>query len=308
MPNRRFNRFAWFFVAYMAAVILFGAWVRITGSGAGCGSHWPACQGEIIPPSPGTQTLIEYTHRLTSGLCGILGIALVIWARRVSPRLFRAALATLFFLIVESLIGAVLVKKELVAGDASASRAVVIGLHLTNTMLLTACAATVAWWSGSGGAMRIQGARRAAIAASIAALLFTNVSGAITALGDTLFPAQPALGASIFAKVRDDLSASQHFLVRLRLVHPVVAVLTAVLLATMYYRLLRGGGGPQFARLVKIAQIAVLSQVALGVINIMLAAPGWMQIVHLLAAQVVWLTLWLITLSAWRAPQISRPS
>jgi heme A synthase len=306
MANRRFHRFAWFFVAYMVGVILFGAWVRITGSGAGCGSHWPACHGEIIPQSPGTQTMIEYTHRVTSGLCGILGLVLVVWARRVSRRVFRAALAAMFFLVVESLIGAVLVKKELVAGDASASRAVVIGLHLTNTMVLVACAATVAWWSGGGAGLRLRGAGRALLAAAIAALLFTNVSGAITALGDTLFPAEPALGPSIFAKVREDLSASQHFLVRLRLIHPAAAVLAAVLLAAMYRRMAGGGAGA--GRLLRIAQISVLAQVALGVINIVLAAPGWMQIVHLLAAQVVWIALWLVTLESWPRAQMTSPS
>lgn len=306
MANRRFHRFAWFFVAYMAGVILFGAWVRITGSGAGCGSHWPACHGEIIPQSPGTQTMIEYTHRVTSGLCGILGLVLVLWARRVSRRVFRAALALMFFLVVESLIGAVLVKKELVAGDASASRAVVIGLHLTNTMALVACAATVAWWSGGGAELRLRGAGRALLAAAIAALLLTNVSGAITALGDTLFPTEPALGPSIFAKVREDLSASQHFLVRLRLIHPAAAVLAAVLLAAMYRRMAGAGAGA--GRLLRIAQIAVLAQVALGVINIALAAPGWMQIVHLLAAQVVWIALWLVTLGSWPRPQMTSPS
>jgi heme A synthase len=308
MLNRGFHRFAWFFVAYMALVILFGAWVRITGSGAGCGSHWPTCQGEIIPQSPSEQTRIEYTHRVTSGLCGLLGIVLAVWARRVSGPVFRAALATVFFLIVESLLGAVLVKKELVAGDASASRAVMIGLHLANTMVLVAAAVTVAWRSGGHAGMRARGVGRAALAACILALLLTNASGAVTALGDTLFPMQPAFGSSIFAKVRDDLSASQHFLVRLRLLHPVVAVAAAVLLVAVYRRLSGRAEDARFAGLLKFAQAAVLVQTGLGVVNILLAAPGWMQIVHLLAAQAVWIALWLVTLVAWPRAQISRPS
>ena len=73
------TRYAWAFVLYLIGVILFGAWVRITGSGAGCGSHWPTCHGELIPMAPATETIIEYTHRLTSGLCGPLALLLVGW-------------------------------------------------------------------------------------------------------------------------------------------------------------------------------------------------------------------------------------
>src|SRR5262249_41187531 len=65
-------RFAWFVVAYNIAVILWGAYVRATGSGAGCGSHWPLCNGQVLPSAAQTQTLIEFTHRVTSGLSLVL--------------------------------------------------------------------------------------------------------------------------------------------------------------------------------------------------------------------------------------------
>ncbi|MDR3719363.1 MAG: COX15/CtaA family protein, partial [Bryobacteraceae bacterium] len=145
MRNRRFAALAWFFVAYLMGVILFGAWVRITGSGNGCGSHWPACNGDIIPQAPAAKTIIEYTHRLMSGLCGIIALVLVVWARRVSRPVFRASLLTLFFLIVESLLGALLVKRHLVVDDVSVARAYTVALHLANTLLLSASAALLAW-------------------------------------------------------------------------------------------------------------------------------------------------------------------
>jgi heme A synthase len=307
MPSPRFVRFAWFFVAYLILVILFGAWVRIAGAGAGCGNHWPTCNGDVIPQAPEMKTVIEYTHRVTSGLCGLLVLGLVFWARRVNRPVFYASLATLFFILVESFIGAVLVKKELVAGDASVSRAIVISLHLVNTMLLTAAAATVAWWASRGSAAipRIS-VSRGMIVAVLFCLVLTSVTGAVTALGDTLFPKQPALDGSLIASVRGDLSVGQHFLVRLRVLHPLVAVVSAMIVLAVSLGLRRqvkgtSAGELRLVRLLKSWQHAVLSQLVLGVVNIMLAAPGWMQIVHLLMAQALWLVVWVTVLDLWPA-------
>jgi heme A synthase len=288
MLNRRFTRFAWIFVSYLLFVILFGAWVRISGSGNGCGSHWPTCQGAIVPPAPETKTVIEFTHRLTSGLSGLLGIALVVWARRIGGRVFRASLATLFFLLIEAFIGAVLVKKELVAGDASASRAVVIALHLANTLVLMACASATAWWSAPVARPRAL-ASRSLVFAGLIALIVTNMTGAVTALGDTLFPSQPALSGDLLAKVQSDLSAGHHFLVRLRIVHPVIAIITAMLTGAVFYYLNRTAPGP----LPRAGLVLISVQVLAGVLNVMLAAPAWMQILHLLIAQVLWIVTFL---------------
>ncbi len=295
-----FRRYAWFFAAYLIAVILFGAWVRISGSGNGCGNHWPMCNGEVMPRAPETKTIIEFTHRLTSGACGILGLVLLWRARRAGRAVFHAALATMFFLIVESLIGAVLVKKELVAGNASLSRALVVSLHLANTMLLVASAATTAWWAGERAVERGRlSVSKAMIAVCVVALVATNMTGAVTALGDTLFPAKPALDGGLMAKLANDLSASQHFLVRLRVIHPVVAVVSAALVLMLFHGLYRQTPGATLGKLLEAGQVAVLAQVCLGALNVALAAPGWMQIVHLLAAQVVWVLMWLVTLSVW---------
>lgn len=305
MPSARFSRFAWFFVAYLILVILFGAWVRIAGAGAGCGNHWPMCNGEVIPQAPEAKTIIEFTHRVTSGLCGVLVLVLVGWARRIGRGVFYASLATLFFILVESFIGAVLVKKELVAGDTSVSRAIVISLHLVNTMLLTAAAATVAWWASRGPARLPRlSISRGMLAAVLVALVLTSVTGAVTALGDTLFPKQPALDGSLIASVRGDLSVGQHFLVRLRILHPLVAVVSAMVVLAVSLGLRRQvkGGEPGHSRLVRLLkswQHAVLFQLVLGVVNIMLAAPGWMQIIHLLMAQALWLVVWVTVLDLW---------
>jgi cytochrome c oxidase assembly protein subunit 15 len=280
--SKAMQRYAWAFVFYLIFVILFGGWVRISGSGAGCGNHWPTCQGVVLPVEPGIKTIIEFTHRITSGLSGIFGVAFVIWCWRRKSEALPWAIATFVFLLIEGFIGAVLVKKELVANDASLSRAIVIALHLVNTMALMLCAVAMALRLGA----RTYRASPAGVGIVLAmfALVLTNATGAITALGDTLFPIQPTMGPELLAKIREDLSPSQHFLVRLRIVHPIIAAASAALLLGVF-SLLQRKSGNRWAT----AGIALVSlQVVLGIANIWLAAPGVLQISHLLTAQLVW--------------------
>ena len=282
MSNTRLAKFAWAFAGYLVLVILFGAWVRISGSGAGCGNHWPTCQGVVIPVEPGVKTVIEFTHRLTSGLSGLLGLVLLVWAWRTGGRAKWWATGTFVFLLIEGLIGAVLVKKELVANDASVNRAVVISLHLVNTMLLMLCSVATAVRAGEGQARPWRPGWK--LVAAMALLVVVNMTGAVTALGDTLFPTQPALGPELVAKIREDVSAGQHFLVRLRVIHPVLAALSGLAVFAVM-------AGVQRARRSQWALAGmgiVLLQMTLGVTNVALGAPGWMQIGHLLMAQVLW--------------------
>ncbi len=121
----RFARFAWGVLAYDLAVVAWGAYVRATGSGAGCGRHWPLCNGELVPRSPRTQTLVELSHRVSSGVALVLTVALLVWAWRAFPRghLARKGAATATVLmLMEAGIGAALVLFELVAHDASMKR------------------------------------------------------------------------------------------------------------------------------------------------------------------------------------------
>lgn len=279
------QKLAWAFVGYLIFVILFGAWVRISGSGAGCGNHWPTCQGVVLPVEPSVKTMIEFTHRITSGLSGLMGLALLVWAwRKKSPALPWAA-GMFFFLLVEGFIGAVLVKKELVENDASMSRAVVISLHLVNTMLLMLCAVGTAV---KAGAERYRNAYAGGLIwLAMAVLVITNATGAVTALGDTIFPIQPSMGPELIAKIREDVSPGQHFLIRLRVVHPVIAAITA----TIVFGVLSFFQRRNQSRWALAGMGLVVIQVALGVGNIWLAAPGWMQISHLLTAQLLWVTI-----------------
>jgi heme A synthase len=292
MQRHLFSKLSWWFVGYLIAVILFGAWVRIAGAGAGCGNHWPLCNGDVVPTAPQTKTIIEFTHRVTSGLCGVFGLVFIFFARRVGDRrVLRAALATMFFILVEGFVGAVLVKKELVVNDASMSRAVVIGLHLANTLLLMASATAMAWWASPPVVATRANARGLLLAAMIV-LVLTNMTGAVTALGDTLFPLQPTLDGTLWAKVREDLTTGQHFLVRLRVIHPFVAVFCAAFLSGVVGSIRRGyRGDAGMQKLLHWPLMLVGVQVLLGGLNVVLAAPGFIQISHLLLAQLVWVSV-----------------
>ena len=120
-------------------VILWGAYVRATGSGAGCGAHWPLCNGEILPRGGRVATLIEFSHRLTSGLALVAVVVLAVWAWRAcrpDTRPARAAVLSLLFMLTEAAVGAGLVLFQLVADNASFARAMFLAAHLLNTFTL----------------------------------------------------------------------------------------------------------------------------------------------------------------------------
>lgn len=283
---------AWsgFALVYYVIVILFGALVRASGSGAGCGNHWPLCNGQFVPYSPAIQTVIEYSHRITSGLC--LPIAIVVLAlayRSGIATSWRWARWTFFFLMLEAAIGAGLVKFEYVAFDQSFGRILVMSFHLVNTLFLTAAALFT--WRGSFD-RRMFAVRSAMqvgkIRAMIVAMLLTAVSGAITALGDTVFPVSTS-GAAINQAV-----AGGHVLMWLRLFHPVIAILSGVFIwqSSQSIQL------PEVDYPLQILRKLVIIQLGLGGLNVILSAPVWLQIVHLGFSQLIWLA---IVSVAWKA-------
>lgn len=303
-----FVGYAWAVVIYLIAVILWGAWVRITGSGAGCGDHWPTCHGEVIPHSPSAETLIEFTHRLTSGICLPLVLILLVWAYRRYPRGHRvrwASVGTLLFLLSEAALGAGLVKFELVADNDSVARAITATAHLINTFTLTAFAALTAWWGERKQTQHWHWHSRASLllVPGLFCLLIVSMMGAVTALGDTLFPTTIFTEQGLFSRLREDLAPSTHFLVQLRIVHPVLAIGTGLYLLLalpLTQESLPESATRQGMRWVN---ALLITQLLLGFVNILLAAPGWMQLIHLLMAVSLWLGLLLYWI--WTQEQLS---
>jgi heme a synthase len=285
-----FTRFAWGVLAWNLFVILWGAYVRASGSGAGCGSHWPLCNGEVVPQAPQIQTIIEFTHRITSGVALLATVVLALWSAVRFPkghRVRKTAMLSLICLIVEALLGAGLVLLGFVGKDASPGRAVYLSLHLANTQILLAMLALTAWFSRD--AAQPIGRVSKGIAGALPVAILVSVTGVIAALGDTLYPA-----ASLAEGMRQDVSATADLLVRLRVFHPVMAVLAAVYFVWVAVSVMRSKVDSLAGRIALFLVVLTLAQLGAGAINLALLAPVGMQIIHLLLANLVWLSLVLL--------------
>lgn len=286
----RFTMYARTVLIYVVMVIMWGAYVRATGSGAGCGAHWPMCNGEIIPRDPSVKMLIEFSHRLSSGLSLLLVVGLVYLSRKVFPvghAARRGAAWSMGFILGEAAVGAMLVIMGLVHLNESVMRAVVISLHLLNTFFLlywltytaeSASGIPVTKWTWRG--VRIN------LFLAMAFFAIIGIAGGIVALGDTLFPA-----ASLSEGMAQDFSPTAHFLIRLRLLHPVLALFGTGYILLQMVMLPRFAPGALSTRRTKWVMGLICLQVVGGLINLQLLAPVWMQLVHLMLADAVWIVL-----------------
>jgi cytochrome c oxidase assembly protein subunit 15 len=284
--TRAVARFAVFTLGFFILVVLWGAVVRASGSGGGCGASWPLCNGDFFPHHPRLATLIEFAHRSTSGICTLLDLALIAWTFTVTPRRHRARAAVLWsaaFLILEAAFGAVLVLRHYVEDNISTGRIVMQSIHFTNTLLLMASLALVGRFLRDDREDSGVPARPAPLWTAWLAIVSTIVvgaTGALAALADTLFPS-PTLRAAI----ESDFAATSPLLVRMRWLHPAAAVIAffCVLL------LVRSGG-----RMARAIFSLLLLQFVLGIADILLLAPTWMQVLHLLGADLYWVALVLL--------------
>jgi heme a synthase len=267
------RKISYFNYALAIFIILWGAWVRLSGSGAGCGKHWPLCNGVVFPLEPSVRTLIEYTHRFTSGVFGIT----VFWGWVLSIKsggsyLKKSFLWSLIFTISEALIGAVLVKKGLVEDNDSLARGVVIALHLANTMGLLYFLTQNIFFSSKHQILKMKPLLKLEIII-ITFFILTGATGAIAALGNTLFPE-----TDLLAGVAKDFSSSSHILINLRTFHPFFALILGicVYLYTINFSNLNG----------RLLNGCLYIAIGWGVINWVLLAPSWGALIHLLIADV----------------------
>ena len=325
--QRVLPRFAWFAVFYNVLVVLWGALVRATGSGAGCGNHWPLCNGQVIPVSPGFHTVIEFTHRMMTGPGdSIVVLALLICtfratAKRDAARFF--AIASTFLLVNEAFLGALLVKLGYVTTNQSIGRMVVLSIHFSNTLLLLAALTLTAHFLSRA---QNAGRRETGVAfnartgfgwavAGLAATILVGVSGSMAALGDTLFPA-----ATLHAAFAQDFAARSPLLLRLRILHPLCALLSALFVLCLFgfgvqvrlHMRCKATFGTSVAKFLRTATPAARAelwtynrrtslvvlllalQFALGIADVLLLAPAWMQLLHLLGADLYWVALVLL--------------
>jgi heme A synthase len=290
-----FTKFTWGVLGWTLLVILWGALVRATGSGAGCGSHWPTCNGEIIPQPKAVETAIEFTHRMMSGAAMLMVLAMLIGGFRLYPKghlVRRGVVLSSFFILLEAMLGAGLVLLELVGDNDSGHRAIAVAVHLLNTFLLVGVLTLTVWWASGGRdiTLREREGWTLWLGLGLAGVIVIGMSGAVTALGDTLFPSE-----SIASTLAEQADPSAHFLVRLRIYHPIIAVLVGG------YSLWLAGSIREKFEAAAIRRLAwaltglILAQLAAGAVNVLLLAPIWMQLVHLLLADLIWIAYVLLS-------------
>lgn len=289
MTTKRFERYIWIVLGYTIIVILWGAFVRATGSGAGCGNHWPLCNGEVIPREPLLETIIEISHRLTSGLLLIMIVVLTFFSFRLYPKghiVRRGGVLTLVFVIIEALFGAALVLLELVAHNASLTRAFSTSLHLVNTLVLVGVITLTGMWARGIAAPDFKGRGRMLtwIIIGVMMTLLLGASGGIAALGDTLFP------VTTFAEgLAQDFDMTANVLLRLRVLHPVIAIATGIVMVVVSQVIAQMNPVAGTRKASRVLLAAYVGQLALGTINMVLLAPIPIQLLHLLLADVIWI-------------------
>jgi cytochrome c oxidase assembly protein subunit 15 len=285
-------RFAWIVLGYNVAVVLWGAVVRATSSGAGCGDHWPLCNGVVVQTHPRLATLIELTHRMTSGITVIAILLLLVWVFRstAAGHLARMAVVAATVLIFnEALLGALLVLLRLTADNRSPARAVYLSLHLANTLLLLGALALCAHFLSGGEIFhrqRVRFSQMPQVIAGLAAILLVGMSGTLAALSDTLFPA-----TSVRAALAEDFSRGSTWLQQVRFLHPVTAVMAGVFICWL---LLRSVPRPKERQLAIGVLLLLTLQCVLGVADVVLLTPLWLQITHLFVADLLWISLVLL--------------
>ncbi len=293
--SRRFRLLAWTAAACTYLLIVLGAVVRITGSGLGCGEHWPRCHGRWFPPLNDVGTLIEWNHRLVAGLVTVLVVALASYAWWLRSRAGsgeryvpgRASYLALGLLVTQVLLGAVVVKLALPPWT--------VVLHLGTAMLLLATLLTLAQQSqmtpgdspgdpGAGPLWFTPGLRPLGLTPGfrpgsvVLGLSFiTILFGALTA---NLGAASACLG---FPLCNGQLVPAGNYLQHLHWLHRLLGFALLAAVAAWAWRTRR-------AKVVA-ALLLVLLQIGVAAAMVVLALPRGLQVAHAAVGTAVWAAL-----------------
>lgn len=297
-----FAKYAWFALAYNLVVILWGVFLRASYSGDGCGQHWITCHGEAIPSAPELKTLIEFSHRVTSMLAGLVVIGLVIWAfRKFEKRhlVRRLALLSLVFILIEGAIGGGLVLTGNTAANWTPSRPYWTAGHLINTFVLIGLLGLTAWFASGDRRFVLRGPAKVWILLTlgIAAIFVTGISGSMAALTNMLFPSE-----TLAEGIAKDFDPNSHILLRLRILHPIFSIFTAVFLIFLSDMIRKAANKDALvSKWANVVSILVIVQIIFGGATLLLLAPIVMQLVHLLLADLIWISFVLMGASVFTA-------
>ena len=299
-----FSIAAWIFLLYNFYVVLGGAYVRATSSGAGCGAHWPLCKGEVIPQFSVLHTIIEFTHRASSGIVLVGGIILFIWSfycTEKSNPIRKSAGLVLVFILIEALLGAALVLLKLVDKDASLNRAAMMPFHLIATFMLLGFLTLTAVWASQIQVRKIVWFKKNLFScySLLGGILVVGATGAVTALGDTLFKPN-YVGEGIVS----DIQFKSHILKSVRIFHPIIAIIISFYCIFTCLKLTNEYSSPNQRFLCKTILTILVVQMGMGFANILLLAPIWLQILHLFMADFLWVLVILFLNEYLSSPEV----
>lgn len=264
-----FKKCSFFSLVFTLGVILWGAWVRFSHSGDGCGRSWPLCKGQMTPDS--LAAFIEWIHRVTSGFSLLIVFGLMAASFRIYPGrhiVRKLALSAAVFILIEALIGAILVLASLTGTDSSLFRMAILAFHLINSLILIA-ALTLCWKGAFSEKMIIQ---KPSIY-FVAAFLILALTGSIASLAGTLFPSE-----SLFEAFLLDFLPESHITLKLRPLHPLFAIAFFLFLTA-------------FLKNKKEIFLCALIAVFSGLAALFLLSPVYMKLSHLFVAYVFWIAL-----------------
>ncbi|MEO5857868.1 MAG: COX15/CtaA family protein [Pyrinomonadaceae bacterium] len=297
-----FAKYAWLALGYNVLVIIWGVFLRASKSGDGCGEHWLTCNGELIPSAPQVKTIIEFSHRMTTAIDGIVMLILLGWAIKVfvsqrhtqSRQVLYAAIGSFFFVITEAAVGAGLVLTGNVAEAVTDVRPFWAMGHLINTFILLTFLTLTAWFATRERriSIKIDAKTVALIGLGIVGLLAVGMSGSLAALSNMLFPSQ-----SLAEGVAKDFSGTSNVILRLRLSHPIMSILTSVYLIFLAGWLKARSEDATVGRWSNAVSLLVIGQVLFGGATLLTLGPIVMQLGHLLLADAVWIAFVLLVAS-----------
>lgn len=298
-----FAKYAWFVLGYNVLVILWGVFLRASKSGDGCGQHWLTCHGEVVPSAPELKTVIEFSHRITSALDGLIVIALLIWAiriwytkrDRISSYVLKFAVAAFVFVLIEGALGAGLVLTGNTAETLTPARPFWMAAHLLNTLLLLTWLTITAWSASTGRRVGLRGKQKEIgwIAIGTLFIFLVGISGSIAALSSMIFPS-----GTLTEGITKDFSSTSHTLLRLRPLHPIIAVAAGVFFIFWTGWLKRKmESSATVVRWANVLSILILAQLAFGAATLLMLGPILMQLGHLLLADAIWIAFVLLSLN-----------
>ena len=295
-----FAKYAWFALAYNVLVIVWGVFLRASKSGDGCGQFWLTCNGELIPSAPQFKTVIEFSHRMTTAVDGFVMLVLLAWAIRrwysartvQNLQILYAAIGSMIFVITEAAVGAGLVLTGNTAEAVTDTRAFWAIGHLVNTFILLTFLTLTAWFATEERRVDFRAGAKVwlLIVVAVVGLLLVGSSGALAALSNMLFPSQ-----SISEGIAKDFSPASNLILRLRLSHPILSIMTSVYILFIAGWLKANVEGdantPWWS---KVVSIIVMVQVAFGGATLLSMGPIVMQLGHLLLADLLWISFVLL--------------